>query len=351
MPAEGRIPARCAATPRVPATARRPGRAPRGVVAAAAGPRPLWLVGALLLTLGGLVGAVLLAPGGDTAPGRALGGLLLLGSSVRIATTAWLATAPEARRQAAGHRGRRVAAPPALVAGAALLGAVLPAGPFTLLLLGCFGWQVLHFQRQNLGLAALARAGCGGAPLSRGERLAITAAGAAGTAGLLGHPELLRLVDAPRPGPLFPVAAGAYALAVGYGVVQLTRRAPGEQRDRAGAAYLASLLFFLPVFLFRSPGPAMAGLAVAHGGQYLLVAGPVAGGGSGPRAQRLVRPAAALTLGLVLGLALDLAWQPHPGGRLDRAVLGACLGLVTAHLVADAGLRRPRGAFPRSLPG
>ncbi|QMU75460.1 hypothetical protein GXW83_06575 [Streptacidiphilus sp. PB12-B1b] len=358
MPVEGRIPAAHATAGRNPATAGRVGGGaaggPRGPVAeggAGAGLRAAWLLGTLLLTLGALVGAALLAPADGAAPGPALGGLLFLGSSVHVATTAWFYTVPEVRRHVAAHRGRYVTAPLALVLGTALLAAAVPAGPFDLLLLAYFGWQFFHFQKQNLGLAALARSAYGGAPLAGGERRAITAAGLAGIAGLLSHPALLQLGDVPRVGPLFPVAAGAYALALGYGVVQLMRRAPEDRRGCAGAVYLTSLLFFLPVFLFRSPYAAVAGMTVAHGYQYLLVVGLVAGGGGAPRAQRLVSLAVLLNLGLVLGLGLNLASHLHTGGRLDRAVYGAYLGAVMGHFVVDAGLWKLRDDFPRTFLG
>ena len=333
----------------IPATARREGAPPRP--AARPGLRRFWLVGTLLLTLGSLVCAPMLAPDGDDAPGRALGGLLFLGSSVHVATTAWFYTVPEVRRHIAGHRGRYVTGPLALLVGTAVLAAIVPAQPFTLLLLAYFGWQFFHFQKQNLGLAALASAAYGCGPLRRGERLAITAAGVAGIAGLLSHPALLQLADVPRLGLVFPIAAGAYALALGYGAVQLMRRPPRERGPAVAGVYLSSLLFFLPVFLFHSPYAAVAGLTVAHGYQYLLIVGLVAGGGSGPRAVRLVALAVLLNIGLILGLALNLASHLHTGGPAARAVYGVYLGAVMAHFVVDAGLWRLRDEFPRSFLG
>ena len=331
----------------IPATARRRPGGPR--TAGSPVLRAAWLGGTLLLTLGALPVVVALAPAAGAAPGETLGGLLFLGSSVHVAGTGWFYSVPEVRRHIGTRRRRYVAAPLALVAGTAVLAASIPQRPFELLLLPYFGWQFFHFQKQNLGLAALASSGYGSGPLRPGERRAVTVAGIAGIAGLLAHPALLRLADVPRLGPLFPLAAAGYALAVGYGVVQLMRRAPEDRRATAGGLYLMTLLFFLPVFVFQSPYAAVAGLTLAHGGQYLLIVGLVAGGGGGPRRARLASLAVLLGVGLVLGTVLETASHLGSGGAPARAVYGAYLGANMAHFVVDAGLWRLREDFPRGF--
>jgi hypothetical protein len=314
--------------------------------------RGTWLAGTLLLTLGSLLGAVLLAPpAGSTSPGTALGGLLFLGTSVHVASTAWFCTVREVRSHLRANPGRYIAVPLALVAGMAVLGGLVPSRPFVLLLLAFLGWQFLHYQKQNLGLAALASSAYGGGSLRPGERMALTASGLAGAAGLLGRPSLLQLTGAPRIGLLFPLAAGAYALAVGYGAVQLLRRPRAARPFPVSAVYLTSLGFFLPVFLFASPYAAVAGLTVAHGYQYLLIVGLVAGGGSGPRQERLVSLAVLVNIALFLGLALNLASHLHTGSALARAGYGAYLGVVMTHFVVDGGLWRLRDEFPRRFLG
>ena len=338
------------------------GPIPASSTAAASGPprpdggtalRGVWLVGTLLLTLGSLIGAVLLAPpAGSSGPGAALGGLLFLGSSVHVAGTGWFWTVPEVRRHLRAHPGRYAAVPLGLIAGTALLAGLIPARPFTLVLLLFFGWQFFHFQKQNLGLSALASSAYRCGPLRPGERHAVTATGLAGTAGLLSHPDLLQLTSGtPALGPLFPVAAAAYALGVGYGVVQLLGRPRAERPAAVSGVYLTSLLFFLPVFLFSSPYAAVAGLTAAHGYQYLLIVGMVAGGGRGPRQVRLVSLAVLVNIALLLGLALNLASHLHTGGSAARAVYGAYLGVVMTHFVVDGGLWRLRDEFPRRFLG
>lgn len=310
-------------------------------------PRAVWLGGTLLLTVGALPVVVALAPASGAAPGAALGALLFLGSTVHVAGTGWFYSVPEMRRHMGTRRARYVTAPLALVAGTAVLAAIVPQRPFELLLLAFFGWQFSHFQRQNLSLAALASSAYGSGSLRAGERCAVTTAGIAGIAGLLSHPSLLRLADVPSLDPVFPLAAAGYALAVGNGVVQLLRRAPEHRRAAASGLYLMTLLFFLPVFLFQSPYAAVAVLTLAHGFQYLLMLALVAGGG--PRPGRLVSLAVLLGLGLTLGLVLDLASHLGGGGAPARAVYGAYLGATMAHFVVDAGLWRFREGFARGF--
>jgi hypothetical protein len=313
-------------------------------------PRDAWLCVTLLLTLGSLLGAVVAAPPEGAGAGAALGGLLFLGSSVHVASTAWFCTVPEVRRFMAARRGRYVAAPLGLVIGMALLGALVPTGPFALLLLAFFAWQFFHFQKQNLGLAALASAAYGTGPLRRGERLAVTASGVLGTAGLLCHPALLQLTGSvPRLTALFPVVALLFAAGIGYGAVQLLRRRPDERPWQVAALYGTSLGFFLPVFLFHSPYAAVAGLTMAHGFQYLVMMGLVAGGGPAGRIPRLISLAVLVNLALLLGLLLNLASHLHGGGPAERVLYGAYLGAVMAHFVVDAGLWRLRDAFPRAF--
>ncbi|WP_037605260.1 hypothetical protein [Streptacidiphilus rugosus] len=312
--------------------------------------RDAWLCGMLLLTLGSLVGAVAVAPAAGSRAGAGLGALLFVGSSVHVASSAWFCTVPEVRRFMAARCGRYVVAPLALVVGMAVLGALVPAKPFTLLLLAFFAWQFFHFQKQNLGLAALASAAYGAGSLRRGERAAIIAAGLSGTAGLLCRPALLQLSGpVPHLGGLFPVAAALFALAVGFGATQLLRRPGAERPWQVATLYGAALGFFLPVFLFDSPYAAVAGLTMAHGLQYLLMMGMVAGGGAGARMPRFISLALLLNIALLLGLVLNLASHLHDGGPAERSLYGAYLGAVMAHFVVDAGLWRLRDEFPRGF--
>lgn len=304
--------------------------------------RGVWLAGTILLSVGAYALAIGLAPAGATTPGRALGPLLFLGSSVHVAATGWFYTVPEIRAHALTHRGRYVYAPAALIAGSALAAMVVPDRWIQWALIGYFGWQFFHFQKQNLGLAALAGVAQRGGSLTVLERRAIVLAGIGGIAGLVVHPDLLQLVVDTRVRFLFPLSAGVFATGVAIGLYALARRS--ARPPAFVAIYLISLLFFLPVFVFHSPYAAVAGLTIAHGYQYLLIVGMVAGAPqSGMRGLTVM-----MTIALLGGMALSYASHLHgsPAG-LERALYGAYLGAVMAHFVIDAGLWRLRDEFPR----
>jgi hypothetical protein len=112
--------------------------------------------------------------------------------------------------------------------------------------------------------------------------------------------------------------------------------------------YLISLLFFGPVFVFDSPYAAIAGLTLAHGFQYLLIVGLVAGAKL-PGRSTLISLGILLNLALIIGLALNLASHQHGAAFPGRMLFGAFLGATMAHFVIDAGLWRLRDEFPRDF--
>jgi len=196
-------------------------------------------------------------------------------------------------------------------------------------------------------MVALAGVSRGVGSASKAERTAIMASGIAGTAGLVAHPELLELHVDTQLRVLFAVAAVAFLASVLYGLWALLSRPAARRPAAFVTVYLMALLFFAPVFLFRSPYAAVAGLTVAHGYQYLLIVGMVAGAGSARSS--LVSLAVLMNLGLLGGLALNAASHLHDGATAARALYGAYLGVVMAHFVIDAGLWRLRDEFPRQF--
>lgn len=307
--------------------------------------RGTWLIGTILLSLVAFAAAIALAPQRQAAPGQALGTLLFLGSSTHVASTAWFYTLPEIRSHALAHRGRYVIAPVALVLGTALAAVFVPYERLQWALLVYFAWQFFHFQKQNLGMAALAGVSQGAGSVRRLERLGIVVAGIGGIGGLVVHPELLQLGVDLRLRLLFPFALAVFAAGVAIGSYALVRRA--ERPTAFVTIYLISLLFFTPIFVFSSPYAAVAGLTIAHGHQYLLIVGLVAGA---PRRGRAGATGLAImmTVALLGGIALNFASHLHASpAPLERALYGAYLGAVMAHFVIDAGLWRLRDEFPR----
>lgn len=307
--------------------------------------RRAWLAGTILLSCGAFAAAIALAPAGSAGPGRTLGALLFLGSSVHVAATGWFYTLPEIRSHALDRRGRFLVAPITLILVMAAVAVLIPYERLQWALLAYLAWQFFHFQKQNLGMAALAGVSQGGGSVGRPERLGIIVAGVGGIAGLVSHPELLQLGVEPHLRWLFPLAFAVFASGAGIGLYALARR---EVRPAAFVAiYLISLLFFTPVFVFSSPYAAVAGLTVAHGFQYLLIVGLVS---AAPRRRRggLAGLAVMATVALIGGAALSYASHLHGSPvLLERALYGAFLGVVMAHFVIDAGLWRLRDEFPR----
>jgi hypothetical protein len=310
-----------------------------------AAPR-VWLVATVLVTLGALVSAVAMAPSSSASPGRGLGWLLFVGSSVHVAGTGWFYTLPDVRSHARAHPTRYVYAPIALVALAAVVAAVVPSAGFAWLLLPYFAWQFLHFQKQNLGMAALAASSRGIAGLKPAERRTLMISGWAGIAALVARPGVLQLNIDPGLGHLWAIALLVFGCAVAVGVYLVASRPRHDRPPGFSVVYMTALCFALPAFAFRSPYAAVGGMTIAHGFQYLLLVGLVAAGG--PRGtRRALRLAALCNVALIGGVALNAASHLHSGGAPGRFVFGAYLGVVMAHFVIDAGLWRLRDPFPR----
>ena len=276
--------------------------------------------------------AIALAPSGSAPAPEALAFLLFVGSSVHVASTAWFFTVPQVRAHMRSRRARYIWWPIALITGAGAIAQLVPEAALKWLLLPYFGWQFFHYQKQNLGVAALAAVSGRLAPLRKAERRALTGAGLAAVAALMSRPSLLQLPVRPVLAPffplalLFPVAAAGFAASVGAGLWCLAGRA--TRSPGFCAAYLTSLMFGLPVFVFTSPYAAVAGLTIAHGLQYLLLMGMVAaGGGTRPRkdlaARRAVQHCPAGRRRAGYGLRSGRGRQAGPVRLLPRGSDGA----------------------------
>jgi hypothetical protein len=309
----------------------------------------------IFLTGASLACAVALAPPAGAPPMRALSWLLFTGSSVHVASTGWLFTVPAVRAYGKEHLVRCLWAPCAIVVIAAAAAAITSPAWFRWLLLPYFGWQLFHYQKQNIGMTALAASSGRVRGVLAAERWPLLVTGCAGTAALITRPALLGLRLAPLPvaGLIFPLAATTFLFGATAGVVALARR-PRVQRP-AGfcVAYLTSLLFFVPAFVFGSPYAAVGGMTIAHGLQYLLLVTLIAGGDQAPaagsRLSRVVRLALLANIAFIGGAALGGASHLHDAGPAGRLIFGAYLGVVMAHFVIDAGLWRMRDPLARNF--
>jgi hypothetical protein len=244
------------------------------------------------------------------------------------------------------HRRRYFVVPAALVVGCAIAAMFLDTTQLAWVLLAFFAWQFFHFQKQNLGVAALAARAQHTAGLSVQERRALVVAGIGGIVGLLGHPALLQIAGARTFDWLFYAGAAVFSIGVVLGIGAVLRR---TSRDPVFVTvYAVSLLFFLPVWLFTSPYAAVAGLTVAHGLQYLVLMGLLASARTTDRPVGL-SVLILVNVALLVGIALNRMSHLHGHPGATQALFGAYLGLSMAHFVVDAGLWRLRDEFPRAF--
>jgi hypothetical protein len=340
--AEAGVRAASRAGPRGAAPAVRPAPPARGARA--------WLTATIAVTIAAAAAAIALAPRSGTPAPEGLAFLLFAGSSVHVASTGWFYTVPEVRAHMRQRPARYLWWPLALISGAGAIALLVPRTALYWLLLPYFGWQFLHYQKQNLGLAALAAASGHLTPLRPAERRALMVTGLAAIGALLARPGLLQLPVRPVLGALFPISAIAFAGAAVAGLCCLAVRNPVQRPAGFCACYLMLLVFGLPVFLFTSPYAAVAGLTIAHGLQYLLLMGLVAAGDR-RRSWRMAQLAALCNIALVGGAALAVASDGDTGQPAGRLMFGIFLGAVMAHFVIDAGLWRMREEFPRAFLG
>jgi hypothetical protein len=310
-----------------------------------------WLAATVTVTIASAAAAIALAPPAGARAPEALAFLLFAGSSVHVASTGWFYTVPEVRAHMRQQPARYVWSPLALISGAGAIAFLLPRPALYWLLLPYFGWQFFHYQKQNLGIAALTASSMRVLPLRTGERRALIAAGLAGIGALVARPGLLQLPLRSAVPVLFPLAAVAFAASLTAGTGCLLRRSPDQRPAGFCLAYLTSLAFSLPVFAFSSPYAAVAGLTIAHGLQYLVLMGLLAGGGprGTHRAARLTALAALANIALLGGSVLSVASDQLSAGPAMRILYGIFLGVVMAHFVIDAGLWRMRAEFPREF--
>ncbi len=307
-----------------------------------------WRWTSLLLTLSALIAAPFLAPSGSAVPVRSLTLLIFVGSSVHVATTGYLFTERDIRAHISEHRARYVWTPAILILLAASLASALSARDLKWLQLPYFAWQFFHFHKQNVGMVALASTSSGLRGPSAPERRAMSTAASFGVLGLLARPGLLQLGDQTPLRGFYVLALLGFICAVVWGVTLLLLR-PGRERSVGVAiTYLVVLLFFTPVFLFRSPYAAVGGMTIGHGLQYLLLVGLVAAGRSRGK-NRAVDLALLFNLALLGGVLLSAASHLHDAPALGRALFGVYLGVAMAHFVIDAGIWRLREPFAHAF--
>src|SRR5262249_57940533 len=128
------------------------------------------------------------------------------------------------------------------------------------LLLAYFGWQLFHYQKQNIGMAALAASGRRVQGLRPAERWPLMTTGLSGIASLIVRPTLLgfRIGSAGHAAPVVILLAAATFLAsAAAGGAALARRARAPRPPRLIAAHPLAPPFFLSALALASPSPAL----------------------------------------------------------------------------------------------
>lgn len=310
--------------------------------------RRLWLLGTLVATVVPIAVLAIAAPASTASPGTGLAWVLFVGSSVHVASTGWFYSVREVRAHMRAHKARYYLVPGALVVVASALAIVMSTRQLVWVLLAFFAWQFFHFQKQNLGVAALAARAHHARGLDSTERKALVGAGIGGIVGLLGHPALLQVAGARPYEFAFLVGAIGFGCSAAVGLWALSRRPAADRPLPYVLAYATSLLFFAPVWSFASPYGAVAGLTIAHGLQYLILMGLLAARPSTQRGSAL-SVLILVNVAVLLGLLLNGMSHLHDAAGAGRLLFGVYLGLSMSHFVVDAGLWRLRDEFPRTF--
>jgi hypothetical protein len=305
-------------------------------------------MGSIGITVGVSAMVVVLARAKSVSATQLLGGLIVFGYTGHVASTAWLARFPELRAMTRHRPVRLLVIPAFLIVGVCVAVCLVSSSGGPWLLLGFFVWQFAHFQKQNLGLSMMSARVYGAPVLGRVERWALLLAGAAGIAALVAHPTVLNLRPGYRLAWMFLLAGALWIGSVLTGLIAMSRRRRADRPTALLLCYASGLLFFGPVFVFRSPYEAVAPLVIAHGVQYLWLLSTMATDrnlsepsvGFGQRTRALAGlGCVVLAGGLILSLLSGLHAARSDGFKL---LYGLYLGIVMTHFVVDATIWRGR---------
>jgi hypothetical protein len=281
---------------------------------------------------------------------------LSLVSGTHVMATAYLYCSRAAFRGVPNWRLTVVAAPVLLMAAVFFAVLTFPLPLLMLFMLVYLHFGVWHFGRQNLGVLTFATRISQGRPIDRFERWTIMAGVVAGVCatytafapGLSLNTALFPISIAPV-APVFSrlwyVGAAIYAvlIPVVLGRVWLHR----EKYDLPCLLlYLASVAFFLPLFLTGDPLIAVGSWTTAHGLQYLVFLSSHAMRQSRPALSGLV-PIAVFLAAAGTGYAI---WMGAAQAQIEgwvgpvfmRAAAGTVLALTLAHYWVDMFLWRFR---------
>jgi len=271
--------------------------------------------------------------------------LSFIGNNFHVAASSWFFTDPAMRAHFRSRPRRYFVVPALLIVGCALLFQFGDKGMRSWTLAAFFGWQLWHYQKQNVGVLSFIAAGTGSGPLSVWERRTLAAAAAAGILGLFSLSQIGLSAWAPQFALLHKLGAAVY-VAVAVLFVIAVARTPALAANPLRLAFLAlGASFFLPTYLFDDAMSATTGYAYAHGLQYVVFMGIVSVRRNAPIASFVMLLGLSTLGALLLNAAVtapDIADLPY-----GFAIYGVFVGTVMSHFVLDAGIWRLREPFQR----
>ena len=271
-----------------------------------------------------------------TVPSRISTLIFFLGSGFHVAATSAIYVDPGARDLLREQRLRAFLIPPLMVGTSSLLWALTSPDGRDVLLLLYFSWQTHHYTKQNQGVISFSFNASGLESASRAERRLILFSGGSAIVAMWSRvlpvetlPLGIFLKWSPQVGLI------GYSLSAAIATAGLIR-APQKYLSIRGVYIAAALVFYLPLFIYRSPSTGVAAYALAHGFQYLVFIGYLEMGIESTRRIRIRANTIALTI--VGGILL---WVISHRNTPDL-VFGGYLGLIMSHFVVDAGIWKLR---------
>lgn len=267
-----------------------------------------------------------------------------------VMATAYLYAAPNAFAGIPRWQWTCVAAPLALMAAVFVALMAFPTWALGAFMLVYIHFGIWHFGRQNLGVVTFSTRIGRGRPMNAFERFTIMAGVVAGMcAAYTAFAPAMMLhtgfypVNATWAAPLFSrlwyVGAAIYVVLAPAALVHVWRNR-ADYDPATLLLYLASVLFFAPLFLTADPLIAISTWAVAHGLQYLVFLAFHAGAKTRPSIGGIVPPLALIAA----ATAGYLLWNTYPqwGDQLARIGFAALLAINLAHYWIDMFMWRFR---------
>lgn len=268
-----------------------------------------------------------------------------LGANFHVAASGWFYTDAAMRDHFRVHPLRYIVIPLVLIVGGAVTFQIVGRTVAEYVVAGFLGWQIWHYQKQNVGVLSFIAAGTGKVPLSIWERRTLALSAVAGILGFFSVDKIPPASLSELFRQLHQVGLLVYALVPVTFCIALLKT-PSLRTNAARLIFFTlGAAFFAPTYLFSDQASALVGYAMAHGLQYIVLMGFISARHG--RADQLVKLLVIATFGgIILGNLSHM--QSLAGIPYAMAAYGAFMGVVMSHFVLDAGIWRLREPFQRA---